>query len=96
MACQILAPILHGFVCYYLTIVAGYGIVGTGVAGFITNFSVFLLQNYFLRKLEIADAANNVAFSDKRVWNLSGLKSYLALAIPSMFFILIEWSVYDV
>lgn len=83
-------------VCYYLTIVLGYGIVGTGISGIITNTSVFLIQNYFLRKLKIADAATNVAMLDKRVWSISGFKSYLTLAIPSMFFILIEWSVYDI
>lgn len=53
MSCQFIAPILHAIVCYYLTIIAGYGIVGTGFSNFITNSVVFLIQNYFLRRLII-------------------------------------------
>ena len=42
MLCQILSPVIHGLVCYYLTITAGYGIVGTGAASFITNMAIWI------------------------------------------------------
>ena len=32
---------------------------------------------------------------DKRNWNLAGLKNYISLDVPSMIFIMIDWSVTD-
>ena len=59
-----------------------------------TNLIIFLIQNYFTRNLEGAKEANKVRFFEKRVW--SNLTKYLRIAIPSMFFVVIEWSTYQV
>ena len=44
----------------------------------------------------MAPDANKVGICDKRNWSISGFKSYLALAIPSLLFTFFEWSTVDV
>lgn len=41
------------------------------------------------------EEANNVQLSDTRNWNLAGLKSYISIALPSMVYLMIDWSVMD-
>ena len=36
-----------------------------------------------------------VKFTDKRNFNLTGLKNYIALALPSMVFMMIDFSIMD-
>ena len=95
MVCQIIAPFIHAAGCYYLTISCDYGVAGTGFASFITSEVIFVIQNYFLRHIKQMEEANNVKFTDKRVWNFTGIKSYISLALPSMIFLIIDWSVTD-
>ena len=68
-------------------------IYGIGLAAFCTNSIIFLLQNYFLRNLEIAQECHQVSFFDSN--NLNGISGYLKLAIPCLLFIIIEWAAYD-
>ena len=75
-----------------MTIVAGYGVVGTGFATFITNGVIFCIQNYFVRNIKTMQAAINVRFFDKRNWNIQGFKSYIAFGLPSSIFLIIDWS----
>ena len=94
MYCQMISPFIHVVVCYVLAIKLEYGVIGIGISGFITNFSVYKLQNYYMRNLELIKEANEVTMWDPR--NRQNLKEYLKLGIPSMLFIIIEWSVFDI
>jgi len=73
---------------------AGFGFKGVAYAAFLTNSLIFVVQNYFIRKEEKVEKALTVKFFEKRI--LSGLGKYLKLAIPCMFFVLIEWSAWNI
>lgn len=93
MFCQIIAPLIHGCVCYYLTITIEWGVTGTGFASFITNSIIFLIQNYYLRHIKEMKESNDIRLLDQRNWSVPGFKSYLKLALPSFIFLSIDWSV---
>ena len=88
------SPLVHFFFCYLLAIQLEFGLVGIGIAGVCSNLILFLLQNYYVRNLVVAKEASTVKFMDKR--NFENFGPYIKLAIPSLFFITVEWSLYDI
>lgn len=93
MKCQIFSPLIHAVICYSFTILFDFGVVGCGLSGFVTNLIIFALQNYYMQKVESCQSALAVKYNDSR--NFQNICGYLGLAIPSMLFIVIEWSVFD-
>lgn len=94
MYCQLSSPLVHYSFAYLWALHFELGLVGIGLAGVCSNLFLFLLQNYFVRNLAVAEEANKVKFADRR--NFENFGTYLKLAIPSLFFITVEWSLYDI
>jgi len=70
------------------------GVYGIGLASFVNNVLVYMIQHYYLLTLEKAKETTAVPFFDRN--NLIGIGGYVSLAIPSLFSIMFQCMGYDI
>jgi hypothetical protein len=93
MYCQIITPFLHFTICYIVTIHFGFGIIGAGLSGVITNLFIWVLQIYIINnQSNKGPKITEIDLWDKRIFE--NINEFLKLAIPSTLIALTECSAY--
>ena len=70
------------------------GVVGAGIASFITNTKVLALNLYLTSIQEDLEAVNAVPLSNPQVWTDFG--TYLRIGLPNLMIILLDWTCFEI
>lgn len=86
MISQTISILFHPVWSWLLVMKYDYGIIGTGIAGVITNFTVLvfnLIYSYIMQDIRPANV-----WPDRR--SIEGINDYLILGIPSTFMMCLD------